>query len=516
MQANPRSQKCLALVRDWLQTCDRDDQCYQGSEANLPTRVIDITKQEPYLLVTTQHRGKYIALSHCWGANKPLVTTLSTLSTRIQGIPVKTLPKMFQDVIFIARQLGIDYIWIDSLCIIQDSQVDWSREAAIMGDVYRFAYLTLSALDATGCEEGILLPRLEHSAVDVKAQRKVLGPSQDSIRSKRTVFKESVLCHRAWALQERLLSPRVLFYSKEEMLWECLACTAREGSTTVKNYRPSEYSYADFQCPDVKNRLIKFQKDDYSSPWVPSLDWDIIVAEYTRCNLTNTTDKLPALSGLASVYQANTGQTYLAGLWKEDLKNGLLWFAQPMPNQIKPPSQSEYLGPTWSWVSCAFPVLHIALTGSETSPESQASDMTLLSSKVIHKGTNRMGEILEASITVEAVSANLNLEISAIGDPSYITNEHGTQLGMFLPDSNCDKSSARKSCKGLLITHRTYMAHDYDRGQPSSWTILLWTYILVIVPDSTGTAWKRIGLGKTTKRDKIFNDLDTRTTFLLI
>lgn len=473
-----------------------------------------MSKEEPYLLVSNQVRGRYVALSHCWGSENPLLTTLSTLDARTHGIPMETLPKMFQDAIVIARQLGINYVWIDSLCIIQDSDEDWSREAAVMGDIYRFSYLTIFVLDAKGCHEGILVPRIPAATAE-NGESRNSNRSYSSLSSKRDTFKKSVLCHRAWALQERLLSPRIVYYGKDEVFWECLACTAREGSTTVKSYRPSEYSYADYQCADVKNRLIKPINDDRSLPFTPPLDWHIIVAEYTRCNITRATDRLPAISGLASIYQENTGHTYTAGLWKESFQNDLLWFAQPNQVKILPLLENSYLGPTWSWVSCPVPIMYETLTGSETTPAPSSLDIQLVDSRVVNKDMNSLGELVDASVTVQAVSAPLLFENAIIGETLYLTTECGTRVGIFLPDNYEHLASIKNSCTALWVTRRRYMAHNYDRNIAWSSTFFIWTYFLVIAP-ATETTWRRIGLGKTTKCDEIFNDTDTRTVFQLI
>jgi hypothetical protein len=273
--------------------------------------------------------GPYVTLSHCWGNSSPLITTTSTLNNRKDGIPMDTLPKLFRDAVFITRELKIKYLWIDSICIIQDSEEDWSREAARMGDVYRYSYLTLFILDATDCHQAILAQRVQPEQ-EIERDALETGFSNPLIQSKQEVFKNSPLCHRAWALQERLLSPRILYYSTDEIFWECLSCTAREGNTLIKAYKPSIYSPSRYECPDVKQRLVLPRGLHPSLPLCPSTDWHIVVVEYTRCFLTKLSDKLPALSGMASIFKANMGYTtYLAGLWEEDFRDGLLWFVEP-------------------------------------------------------------------------------------------------------------------------------------------------------------------------------------------
>jgi hypothetical protein len=151
---------------------------------------------------------------------------------------------MFQDAVLITRRLKIKYLWIDSLCIIQDSLEDWAREAARMGDIYRHAFLTLFAFDSKDCHEGILVERSPGSPIDTgnlhDDERSLKVPSKpESKLAKMAVLKSSPLCKRGWVLQERLLLPRILYYSIEEFFWEYLACIARESEMGFKVYRPA-------------------------------------------------------------------------------------------------------------------------------------------------------------------------------------------------------------------------------------------------------------------------------------
>lgn len=318
-ETDPASEASFCIIRSWLENCNLHHHCYQGAGFRLPTRLIDVSTYPRYLLTTSGIQGPYIALSHCWGEKQLITTTTRTISARVNGIPLATLPKMVQDAVLITRRLNIKYLWIDSLCIIQDSIEDWAREAARMGDIYRHAFLTLFALDSKDCHEGILVERSPGNPSDAGNHHddeiSVRALSKSEFRqAKKDVLKASPLCKRGWVLQERLLSPRILYYSTEEFFWKCLACTARESEMGLKAYRPATYVHQRYDCVDVKNRLIQPPRPNPSLPLSPPLDWHIIAVEYTRCQLTKQTDKLPAVSGLASIFSLNTGYTYIAGL----------------------------------------------------------------------------------------------------------------------------------------------------------------------------------------------------------
>jgi Heterokaryon incompatibility protein (HET) len=120
----------------------------------LPTRVIDVGPSdasiEPRLIISKGRDGAYIALSHRWGApdlSKPqLTTTAANLPAMIEKIPLESMPLNYKDAVITTRKLSFRYLWIDSLCIIQDSMQDWEAESAKMGEVYQNAQLTIAAL----------------------------------------------------------------------------------------------------------------------------------------------------------------------------------------------------------------------------------------------------------------------------------------------------------------------------------------------------------------------------------
>jgi hypothetical protein len=122
----------------------------ESTEPLLLPLIIAINSHIPKLLITEGCRGHYVALSHCWGTlgKHPLRTTTDNLQEHISGISWSTLPKTFQDALKITRELGIDYIWIDSLCIVQDSEEDWRQESREMGLIYERARVTIAAAGA--------------------------------------------------------------------------------------------------------------------------------------------------------------------------------------------------------------------------------------------------------------------------------------------------------------------------------------------------------------------------------
>ncbi|MCJ1444599.1 MAG: hypothetical protein MMC23_005101 [Stictis urceolatum] len=138
----------------------------------LPTRVLDIgdgvQSDEIRLLETSRRSGTYAALSHCWGRSKHVITTQATLAEWRKVIIFEQLPKTFQDAVVITRRLGLRYLWIDSLCIIQDDRTQWEYESALMGEVYRNAYFTIVAAYSVNGDGECLQNRSRSSADAIK------------------------------------------------------------------------------------------------------------------------------------------------------------------------------------------------------------------------------------------------------------------------------------------------------------------------------------------------------------
>ncbi|KAI1098272.1 HET-domain-containing protein [Jackrogersella minutella] len=323
----------------------------------LPTRVIDVGEDDTHRIRLFESKGKkapYTTLSHCWGGSIPSVTTEDNKAARYDEIDSDKLPQNFKDAIQITRALGIRYVWIDALCIIQDSKADWFREAGKMSTVYAGATVVISALDAAASTVGFLKPERLPTAVinDEYAVQKRLPELNDYLQ-------ECPLVNRGWCMQERLLAPRLLHFGKEQMFWEC---------------------YSEFNCEDgrmytgdsdghvvaefIKNRkhIGVFAAQGTELEWRA---WYQLLEEYTTRKFTVSTDKLPALSGAASLFKSTRpAATYVAGLWKENIAQGILWCAHyyhvpgrkvwgisttdKIAKLAKPP---EKRAPSWSWAS---------------------------------------------------------------------------------------------------------------------------------------------------------------------
>ncbi|KAJ9621601.1 hypothetical protein H2203_007088 [Taxawa tesnikishii (nom. ined.)] len=238
------------------------------------------------------------------------------------------LPETFRDAIQITRALGIRYLWIDALCIVQGDKEDWTREAAAMAAVYGSSRVTISALDSEDSMKGLFLTKqktvwgvgpLPH-CTDAAGFDAYVRSAQRTLDS---VVERAPLNQRGWALQERIVAPRVLHFSKQQVFWECRTRYYAESgdSATVKPLLKTMYGW----LPGLLGDLI--DSDLY-------LSWYALVEDYTMRELTYDTDKLPAVLALAVEFEARLDCAYIHGLWNADLNRGLLWHTNA-PHRIR-------------------------------------------------------------------------------------------------------------------------------------------------------------------------------------
>ncbi|EPE27261.1 hypothetical protein GLAREA_03176 [Glarea lozoyensis ATCC 20868] len=153
------SDSCFGMVETWIDRCRNEhESCVWPDSGPLPTRVIDVgltNDATPYLLISNGNIGHWATLSYSWGSQLPFKTTLDNLEERKTGFPPDQLSPLFGDVIKLVRRLKIRYLWIDALCIVQDSTDDWSRESSKMHQIYAEACINITAACSTGSSDGL-------------------------------------------------------------------------------------------------------------------------------------------------------------------------------------------------------------------------------------------------------------------------------------------------------------------------------------------------------------------------
>ena len=327
-----------------------------------------------------------MTLSHCWdGGSVEYFSNLNTSNRHqwVAGVCEEELPTKFRDAITVTRWMKVQYLWIDAVCIIQDSGEDWRMQSSVMGDIYAGSYRNIAAMSKPG-EDGFLRERrieviepflirdLVHTS---HSTTHVLGYDDFWCSS----LLSQPLHNRAWVLQERQMSPRTIHFG-EQIFWECREHKACEAYPTgipeeFTNHRTRAWSQglkifhlqrqADHQEPNqswlgsLLTRLLprKIQRSS-SSPEEAHQYWSDVVERYMECDLTKSLDKLVAIEGLANKVSDVTGERYLAGHWDNaNFAHSLLWYS-PAKEQGNGAASVKYLlskqnyrAPSWSWAS---------------------------------------------------------------------------------------------------------------------------------------------------------------------
>ncbi len=361
------SDDCMSFALRAVADCVQHHKgCRKPNRSQIPRRVVDVCNfnvtSDVKLYESHGERGKYIALSHSWGHKHTFMTKESNLAEREGSIPLQSLPKTFQDAVFMARQLQIRYIWIDSLCIIQDQVADWEEESTKMGAIYGNAYLTIAAGSALNDETGFLGLRSDLMYRDILLKTRVQQcVSISRVQDLTAPDRRDPLSFRAWAFQERLLSRRTLYYHQQELVFECkqaLRCECMSCSRVLERLRRDESTH--WERLGVKYVPKSFPRVEI--PKSPNMEdlcrfWcTFIVPEYSARSITRDSDRLPALSSVASAVQSLSGDKYLAGLWERSLLVDLAWNTVQNArtrtgNRVFATLPSTYVAPSWCWAS---------------------------------------------------------------------------------------------------------------------------------------------------------------------
>jgi Heterokaryon incompatibility protein (HET) len=378
-EASERSRsikEAVHVLRGWMGTCLTSHPACTAEQSPLPTRVLDVSNSNPQLYVSRGEKEPYTALSHCWGRIPLPQTHRLTLRDRLGGIPGDSLPKTFQDAISSTRELGIRYLWIDSLCIVQDDSDDWARESGRMASIYEGASVVLAASEAKDGHDGFLSTRQSSSppstilhGVSTKGESYSIRIREgdyhrwysDVLPPRSRSLAESVpLSSRGWAFQKRLLATRYVQFRSHELVWECRSSVWCECGAVG---RPS-------QQREQHSKKALYESLSSSQDLKLFSLWSRIVNAYAVKALTHGDDVLPALSGLAKQFKKAKAGTYLAGLWEADLPLCLLWEAHAA-------KASPYRAPSWSWASMDTSIAGGSLI-MESTYDSKASAPTIV------------------------------------------------------------------------------------------------------------------------------------------
>ena len=342
-----------------------------------------------------------------------------------------------------------------------------------MGTVFSNSYCTIAATSAKNDTIGFLAPRQPQPCVRLHNSR---TPDNDAL----TLFVNSVeepeievtnacLNKRAWVLQERMLSPRILHFTSQRTYWECDSLFCAEGF--------------DDSGGSIR-RLLSFHNND-QGPMASTTPegWFDLVDHYSQCGLTFDKDKLIAISGLVNRVGQFTNVGYAAGLWEDCVHRGLLWCPQQKPLR----SLANLKLPSWSWAGYSGAIQHLQIYYFEPSP-----DMRL-------RSTSPGSTIIETSI-LRTPNSGLTLGALQTKDPNPPCSElrwqtryrklydgEGVNIGWVSFDRDWEGDHSLQNISWVVVAKNP----DWDLMSPDKWSFC----VLLVKPSKLGDTCRRSGIG---------------------
>jgi hypothetical protein len=298
-------------------------------------------------------QGFYVTLSYIWGGPQPSSTTKNIDTYITQGLEISKFPKTIGEAIVATNGFGIRYLWIDALCILQDSVEDKNQQIGMMRGIYRNSYVTIIAACGENVTEGFLhrdRPRkVPDSRIPFRCPDGKIGTvwiaaesDTDSGDASRTYYDEmEPVNYRGWCLQERLLSPRCFIYASHTLQYYCQTETVNIGQALCEPSTGMRLPGTIFQ-PSSSIQPSSSDQVKSRRSWLSAI-WD-----YTSRNISVPADKLVALAGIVEQFHLVYNSQYLAGLWQKTLLLDLLWYNDSFELERRP---TEYRAPSWSWAS---------------------------------------------------------------------------------------------------------------------------------------------------------------------
>ncbi|QIW95657.1 hypothetical protein AMS68_001175 [Peltaster fructicola] len=428
---------------------------------------------------------QYAALSYCWGTNENLKMTRSNIRAFEQGIDPRQLPRTISHAVETSTRLGIRYLWVDALCIIQDDRADWQAECSRMAQTYRQCQVMLSALDSTGADQGFLGRRNAESQALWRVDERIW--IRKRLPHVQTIFESAALSQRGWTFQERMLAPRILHFSSQ----------VKSCSGSVRRALDA-ISITDAKVLDPDTGLLTL--------------WYVNVSVFSQRALTRKSDKVVALAGVAAIVEEKSGFTHACGIWPEDIYS-LLWTRFPVAHRLwqgpQPESTLEF--PSWTWASMDCRIVY-EISGSERTPsvdDASILDVSLqtltlqglLKSIVVHRDTEHdvdsqarlwRGWIHNYKMTSVGFKEDfVSATIDHVGtwDMAKPTHSGGNANQ---PRQTIQHEPTSLRCHALFIARM--LSPRTPQCKPPQFPQSSQSWFLLVVPNDNHT-WRRVGLG---------------------
>jgi len=373
-------EESFSTALSWMKKCKKDrvrhKKCWRiqqarhvdsdADEVSLPSRLIEVrgSKQNVHIHLREKRHmtgnEQYMTLSHCWGksSSKSIMLTQNSLASFLKKIDHCSLSCIFQNAVQVVQIFDINFLWIDALCILQDSREDWLTESASMTDVYVNSFLNIAATIAVDSQSGLFQTsrrQISENVIDISISWIDDLAADQYVCYEMKLFESEVdrssLCQRAWVVQKREMTSHVLHFTKNHLIWKC-SCSAAIDALSMRLNRQVNFKRDQARLYDTSslNQFVDFSSYQY---------WASLVRQYAADQLTHSSNKLIAISTLAQSIMRllrfkGCKDTYLAELWKNDLVIELLWCTRNIDSSAFAEGvrvSSETSSSSWSWAS---------------------------------------------------------------------------------------------------------------------------------------------------------------------
>ncbi|KAK6524348.1 hypothetical protein TWF281_011256 [Arthrobotrys megalospora] len=537
------------LISTWLEDCTKNHKlCRSEFPPKLPMRVIDVlSRDDPLLLETDGGRGDYFALSYCWGKQRNIdMMTFGPKSKGKRGqpdpkpnieahkarIPFSSMPKTLQDAVIISRRLGVKYLWIDALCIIQGDDEEWEKEHPKMADIYANAKLVIAADNADGLEKGFLNRKVTMARPEEGGLQRIIPQAQKQHNLERSgTRKTSPMCSsplswneplnkRAWSLSEVIFANRIVHFTSSVMVWECNEFRHCESGCSHIFQENDDDSFRLFRNILIANQSTKAEL--YHK-------WDTVVEHFTRRQINSQPEekykdpqRLVAISRAARRFSQILEEVlqyedeYLAGVWKGNLTRSLLWSVEKGLQQylaIRWRRPEAPRAPTWSWAAVEGPVFFEPLVNFQ--PAIHVKEATVKQCD----SDDQFGQVISGKLVVQGKALH-KLKIQ-LEDHAYLDHVTGHRCRICSPrfDEGC-----LFTCDAPLSeanTHQEfsclYLGNGEHEGDIQRETGLYYAILLLRPVAGATQVFERVGIsshcirndGGSTLLDTMIEDLIT-------
>ncbi|KAI1778514.1 heterokaryon incompatibility protein-domain-containing protein [Hypoxylon cercidicola] len=486
----------IQVINQWLKDCkENHSTCANHNQKTRPTRLLDIGNENDSSIkliyssnIDHALDNHYIALSHCWGSPATPIhrTTKKNHEEHLNSIPVKGLPQTFKDAIIVSRALRIRYLWIDSLCIIQDDEADWANEAAKMAHVYEGSYFTIAATSSKDGGGGLFLGSAPPTSVIFEKNAPVNDEEpicfvRYPLAALRNIW-EAPLSKRAWVVQEQILSPRLVHFAENQLWYQCRSgIESEDGTMNVPGF-PSFKANTIIDSGPSDSMATR----DLSTPLQSINTWWSWVTEYSSRSLTFRSDRIAAVAGITTHYEESTGDSPLLGLWKDSIWFDLGWY---IDYDIGPSIADSHIAaniPKWSWLSIQPSYKLVPTTKLDQQKWSEAqSKIRIQKAEIMWEGRPHTSSILATTLVLLGLLKPLSFPLPPPKGKLKMRLDFEAPWDGFLDftiflDCAIEADDSRGFSTLLLFSTSIY------------------EYILLLRnPDQTGGGYQRLGAGRT-------------------